>query len=295
MSRIPFLSSPVTGLLLVGLATSMAGCAPASAPQEAASPSVGAPVATATPTPSAAASSPATPSASGSASAAHEFAYEGAHGPAHWGSLNPAWETCATGTKQSPVDLVRQKAEDLPSLSLDYAGGQMVLENTGHALQATVAQPQTLVRGGQQYKLVQFHLHTPSEHLVGSKPADGELHLVHSDAKGRLLVLGVLVTSGKSSPQAWSWLSGQLPEAPGVTRPGGQVDLRAMLPSDLAHSAYEGSLTTPPCTEGVQWVLLDEPVTLAAKDIERLEKLTGENARPVQPLNGRELEQDETP
>lgn len=246
--------------------------------------------------PSAAPSASANATANGHASAAKHFTYEGAEGPERWGDLDASWGVCKTGRSQSPIDLTGAKGADLPNLQPAYGSSTWTLVNTGHGLQAVPAEGSTLSLAGATWSLKQFHLHTPSEHLVDNKAAAGELHLVHAGPDGRLLVVGVLLTQGTADNPAWSWLSGTLPTEPGAKGSAASALSPAiLLPSSLAHETYLGSLTTPPCTEGVTWVVLEKPVALSASQLARVGAMSGDNARPVQPLNGRTLQEDSTP
>lgn len=149
-----------------------------------------------------------------------------------------------------------------------------------------------LTLDSRNHELAQIHHHTPSEHTVDGEHADAELHLVHKDATGRLAVLGVLVKEGAANPQLQQALDA-MPDQHGATAsPGTTFDPAALLPADRTTYRYSGSLTTPPCTEGVAWTVFTTPITASAAQIEALENLSGENNRPVQDRGDRTLRRD---
>jgi carbonic anhydrase len=216
------------------------------------------------------------------------FAYRGEEGPARWGSLSPAWAACATGKQQSPIDLASPKLVSLPPLTVDESATTFTLENNGHTVQARPARPGTVTVGGVSYALEQFHAHHPSEHTVSGERFPLELHLVHKDPAGKALVLGILVREGPSNEALeplWSKLPGS-----GVATVG-EVSLAGVIPSDRRYQTYRGSLTTPPCTEGLTWVVLREAITMSSAQIDAFARLFPDNSRPVQPLGDRTLEE----
>lgn len=236
------------------------------------------------------------PSASGPSTLAHheapDYGYAGDTGPERWGELSDQWRACSTGRQQSPVDLAGGVAKNLADPSPRYGRQPITLRNTGHSIQVDLPQGSSLDHAGTTWQLRQFHLHTPSEHVVDGRAADAEVHFVHQSPQGRLLVLGVLAQQGPSASPGWSWLPTQLPKAHQSASTLPPQDLAAMLPDSLQHRAYGGSLTTPPCTEGVTWLVADAPIRLTSQQLNALREAAGPNARPVQPLNGRELLHD---
>lgn len=246
------------------------------------------------------ASGTASAGAAGSTSTAHaeedtaHWGYEGSTGPTAWASLDPANAACGTGRAQSPIDLTGETARDLPDLAPAYVSFPLTVWNNGHTVQVPAAAGSRLVVGDRTSALVQLHLHTPSEHLVDGAPAQGELHLVHKDAEGRLSVVGVLLTEGSADNAAFAPLVDNLPSDEGEPAPvsGATLDPSALLPASLGYRTYAGSLTTPPCTEGVTWYVLDTPVQLSEEQLEQLREVMGANARPVQPIHDRALVED---
>jgi carbonic anhydrase len=219
---------------------------------------------------------------------APHWAYKGHHAaPAHWATLDPAFETCAKGTRQSPVDIRQTVKADLPPLEFHYGIAAPVIVNNGHTIQVNLPPANTLKTGGQTYELLQFHFHTPSEETVAGRHAAMVAHFVHRNAAGELGVVGVLMEPGKKN-SAFDGIFAHLPR-PGekITVDDMTIDLAALLPANKGYYAYEGSLTTPPCSQGVNWMVLKNPITLGSDQIKAFRRLFNANARPVQPLNGR--------
>lgn len=226
-----------------------------------------------------------------------KWGYEGAGGPEKWGELDLSFGKCGTGERQSPIDLKNVEKKDLVNLQFNYGSGKLRLINNGHSQQATVAEGSTMTADGVEYELQQYHFHTPSEHTIDGKPADGEIHFVHKDDEGNLAVVGALIKEGKTHEAAYRPIIDNLIEETGVERNVDEttVHLEDLLPKQSGYTAYDGSLTTPPCSEEVKWFVLDAPVELSSAQIEKLRKYMGENARPAQDLNGREVVEDSTP
>jgi carbonic anhydrase len=239
---------------------------------------------------------PASPGMSASApgQAPAEWSYgEGAEGPAQWSRLDSSYAACSTGTEQSPIEITSGSAEDSGAepVSINYAPGAARMVDTGHTVQAT---PETAAGeaantvdfAGEEFRLAQLHFHAEAEHAIDGKSEPVEFHFVHSNADGELLVLAVLATQGAENA-VWA----DFIDAAGVSpaAEAGSMRWDSLLPEDTANFQYEGSLTTPPCTEGVQWVVLKTPVTLSPGQIGRLEAAYADNNRPLQPLDGREV------
>lgn len=217
------------------------------------------------------------------------FGYSGQNGPEHWASLNPEWSACGTGKSQSPVDIAVAVDEDLPELSFNYQEGSKDFVNNGHAVQVNYADGSTLRIGeGSTFELRQLHFHAPSEHRREGQNLPAEIHLVHANAEGRLVVVALLVEEKYAANPAIATLWSQLPGLEGVSNAIPGVNAADLLPSDRSYFAYSGSLTTPPCTEGVQWIVMKQPVSLSMNQLAALECAIGlANNRPVQALNGR--------
>jgi carbonic anhydrase len=221
-------------------------------------------------------------------SSAPHWEYTGHHGAAHWADLNPAFEACAKGKSQSPIDIRDAKPAQLPALAFTYGKVPPSIVNNGHTIQVNVPAGQVLRIGDQAYDLVQFHFHTPSEERINGKPTAMVAHFVHRNAAGKLAVVAAMIQPGKANTGFESILS-HLPARPGetLTVEGLEVDLASLLPAERRYYDFEGSLTTPPCSESVHWMVLTQPVTVSADAIKRFRRVYSANARPIQPLNGR--------
>tara|TARA_R110002051_G_scaffold32974_2_gene74421 strand:- start:3843 stop:4562 length:720 start_codon:yes stop_codon:yes gene_type:complete len=209
--------------------------------------------------------------------------------PAHWTYTEQAgWGgECPVGAAQSPVALVSTAGADLPDLTVTYGAGPGTFLNNGHTLQFTPDVAGRTLIGSDGYALVQFHFHAPSEHTLDGKTYPAEIHFVNRGADGALAVVGVFLTEGAANP-ALAALLAALPTQTGdegVTRP--TVDPALLLPADRHYFAYVGSLTTPPCTEGVRWNVLSTPVEASAQQIAALAAALGISNRVVQPVNER--------
>jgi carbonic anhydrase len=216
--------------------------------------------------------------------------YGGAENPTQWGSLSKDFALCESGRDQSPIN-IKNTVESTPSkISFDYKTSPLVVVNNGHTIQVNYAEGSTVTIDGEKYALVQFHFHTPSEHEINDKATAMELHLVHRNEAGKLAVVGVMLTKGKANPlieEVWK----NIP-ATGKTNTVSDITINAakLLPSSKAYYSYAGSLTTPPCSEGVKWNVFVEPMTISEEQIEAFEKLYQVDARPIQPINGRSVQ-----
>ncbi|SQG64571.1 Carbonic anhydrase precursor [Corynebacterium renale] len=220
------------------------------------------------------------------------YTAEGA--PEHWGELSEEYATCGTGTEQSPIDLTGATPEDLDDLTFAYtpSGGEVL--NNGHTLQFTPATSQKVTLAGEELELVQLHMHTPSEHHIDGKQLPGEIHLVHKNADGDLTVLGIMLADGAANDLVQYLLDNAPAQADATTDVTEELDIAALLPAKQEYITYAGSLTTPPCTENVRWIVMTQPVEASAEQLAAFEKLIGANARPVQEHGDRELTLDAT-
>lgn len=225
---------------------------------------------------------------------AGEWSYEGAEGPQHWGDLEPDYALCKVGHRQSPIDVRDAKKSELPPLQFDYRPSPLKIINNGHTIQINYAAGSTITVSDKRYELRQFHFHHPSEEHINGKPYDMVIHLVHADREGHLAVVAVLLKQGSPNPvmqKLWE----NLPQAAGKEQapPGVEVNAAALLPEPLGYYTFEGSLTTPPCSEGVTWYVLKTPSQASSEQIEVFAKLYPHNARPIQPLFGRVIAESE--
>jgi carbonic anhydrase len=216
--------------------------------------------------------------------------YSNESGPARWGELEPAFALCATGVNQSPIDLGATIESELPPLEIAYGRAGTEILNNGHTIQVNVEPGNILTVDGKKFTLKQFHFHSPSEHTVMDKPYALEAHFVHSDDDGHIAVIGILFREGEANPEV-AKLWGAMPTKPGPARALPEpVDPSALLPSKRDYFRYNGSLTTPPCTEGVRWFVMKEPLTVSkAQVFHFLSTMHGFNNRPVQPVNARPI------
>jgi carbonic anhydrase len=216
-----------------------------------------------------------------------KYGYSGDVAPEKWGKLSPEYAACSTGTSQAPLDIVTAKTVKEASsqpLKPNYVPGPAEVTNTGTGIQVNLKGD--LKIGSSDYKLLQFHFHAPGEEAINGVHYPLNAHLVHANSAGSLKVIGVNFKVG--APNAflesfWSKLPAKKDGSVKVSLPS----LAGLLPKSLGYYTYSGSLTTPPCTEGVQFFILKEPVTISAKQLATFVKLYPINARPVQPLNGR--------
>jgi carbonic anhydrase len=217
----------------------------------------------------------------------HHWSYEGATGPDKWSGLDAADAPCSAGDQQSPIDITGAISARQPPLKLSWSKRPDTIINNGHTVQLNFAGGNTLRVGDRSYGLTQFHFHHPSEHLVDGKGFAMEAHFVHAAEDGGLAVLGVFVVSGKTNA-VFSKIVSTMPEeeGPPVTADPA-IDPNRLLPEQQTFYHYEGSLTTPPCTQTVDWLVLTHPIEVAKADIARFAKLYPMNARPVQKLDRR--------
>jgi carbonic anhydrase len=219
--------------------------------------------------------------ASGDVSA-QTFGYFGAAGPTLWSELNPGWSACGAGKSQSPVDFRSPHPLQSSKLSIEYGHTTGEIFNNGHTIEVETEGRNTLTLGGVVYQLVQFHFHAASEHRVEGRGFDMELHLVHASAGGSNAVIGVFLERGSNSGSLAPILRA-LPDDMNTKHPlDAPFDPRNFLPKSDTHFRYVGSLTTPPCTEGVQWIVMTEPVIVSDDDMARFNERIHFNARPVQ-------------
>lgn len=221
---------------------------------------------------------------SGFAAEGTHWSYEGETGPEHWGDLGGDSAACSVGSQQSPLDIVGAVKAELPPITIDWKNGGGEIVNTGHTIQVNMPAGSKLSRGDKTYELLQFHFHAPSEHLVDGKTFPMEVHFVHKNESG-LGVLGVFFTPGAANA-TFAGLAAAFP-AKGGEKATADVDPNGMLPKTLDYWTYEGSLTTPPCSEIVDWMVAMEPIEVAASDIEKFTALYSMNARPALAPNRR--------
>ncbi len=228
--------------------------------------------------------------AAGGHGGAPHWGYEGESAPEHWGDLSPDFKMCKLGMEQSPIDLKGSiKAQIADALTLDYraVGGKIV--NNGHTIQVNVEPGCACIIDGTRYDLIQYHFHHPSEHLVDGKPHEMEAHYVHKTADGNIAVIGVFIRPGAENA-ALAPMYSAMPKTEGPDQAFAKLDPSAAFPANRrSYYRYRGSLTTPPCLEGLVWTVFGEPIEASKEQIQAFATLFPINARPVQPKNRRYL------
>lgn len=224
------------------------------------------------------------------------WGYAGEGAPEHWSELGEANRLCQIGTRQSPIDIRDGIKVDLEPIQFDYRPGSFSVIDNGHTIQVNLAPGNSLTVTGRRYELVQFHFHRPSEERINGRQFEMVAHLVHKDAGGRLAVVAVMIERGpddKPQPvvqQIWGNLPLEKGEAQAAQAP---LDVTGLLPTERGYFTYMGSLTTPPCSEGVLWMVLRQPIQLTAQQIGVFAKLYPMNARPIQPAGGRLIKESQ--
>jgi carbonic anhydrase len=244
------------------------------------------------------------PGGAGSAAAAHggptsaahgslHWGYEGVAGPAAWGGLKPEFNLCASGQRQSPIDIRGGLGVDLEPVRFEYQPSRYSVVDNGHTVQVNVQGSNAIEIGTRRFELMQFHFHRPSEERIDGRQFEMSLHLVHKDAQGRLAVVGVLLDRGPAHPavqQVWN----NLPLEKGEEAPArALLNPLDLLPADRRYYTYMGSLTTPPCSEGVLWVVMRTPLAVTAEQIGIFARIYPMNARPPQAAAGRRILQSD--
>jgi carbonic anhydrase len=224
--------------------------------------------------------------------------YEGATGAKHWSELDPDYAVCNVGKEQSPIDIQKAEKAELPAIRFVDKGAPLkYLINNGHTIRVNYHTPGSgdfLIVGEKRYELTQFHFHRPSEEYIHGQSFDMTLHLMYQASDGKVAGVAVLLKSGSANAtiqQIWDHMplaEGKEEEIPGV-----EINPAGLLPRDTAYYSYMGSLTAPPCTEGVTWYVLKTPVDISAEEIKAFAKLYPHDVRPIQPLNGRVVKESE--
>jgi len=215
------------------------------------------------------------------------WGYAGEVSPERWAELNPDYRQCAIGTRQSPIDIREGIRVDLEKIQFDYQPSAFSVLDNGHTIQVNVAPGNALQVMGRRFELLQFHFHRPSEERINGRQFDMVAHLVHKDPEGRLAVVAVLLERGQDQALIQTiWNNLPLEKGEALPAPG-QLDLSQLLPEDRSYYTYMGSLTTPPCSEGVLWMVMRKPVQVSPNQIAIFSRLYPMNARPVQASSGR--------
>lgn len=218
------------------------------------------------------------------------WSYEGEGGPAQWGKLKPDFATCASGQRQSPIHIEDSETLKGPAEAIEfrYAPSKGTVTNNGHTVEVRIYGDNSLTVRGTTYQLVQFHFHHPAEERINGQSYPMSAHFVHRNELGQLAVLTVLLEPGEANPLIQKvWTHMPLDVNDSVRLPPDLIHVGEILPRDQRYYQYMGSLTTPPCTEGVLWLILKQPVSISREQLRLFGQLYANNARPVQPRHDR--------
>lgn len=226
-----------------------------------------------------------------------KWSYEGPDGAEHWGDLDAAYAACKLGKEQSPIDIREAKKTELSALRFEYKNGPLKIVNNGYTAVRVNYAPGNgnfLIMGEQRYELTQFHFHHPSEEYVQGKASDMAIHFMFQASDRKVAGVAVLLKAGRANAiveELWKYM----PKTPGkeMEIAGVEINPKGLLPHDTAYYTYMGSLTAPPCTEGVTWFVLKNPVEISAEEITAFAELYPHDVRPVQPLNGRVVKESQ--
>jgi carbonic anhydrase len=233
--------------------------------------------------------------------------YEGTRGANHWSELDPAYASCNAGREQSPIDIEASEKAALPALRFESRNGPLeYLVNNGYTIRVNYHDPagtgNLLIVGDKTYQLTQFHFHRPSEERIHGKAYDMVAHLMYRSSDGMVVGVAVLLKAGKPNEtiqRIWEHMptseSKVLPDFSHQeeTIPGVEINPAGLLPKDVSYYTYIGSVTAPPCTEGVQWFVLKTPFDISPEQINAFARLYPHDARPIQPLNGRVVKESQ--
>jgi carbonic anhydrase len=221
------------------------------------------------------------------------WAYQGDGGPQAWSQMKPEFSLCGNGQRQSPIDIRGGLAVELEPVRFDYQPSRFAVVDNGHTVQVNLQPGNAIEVGGKRFELVQFHFHRPSEERIDGKQFEMSLHLVHKSEQGHLAVVALLIDKGARQTvlqKVWNNLPLEKNQEAAARAP---LELLDLLPDDRRYFTYMGSLTTPPCSEGVQWIVMRQPVMAAPEQIELFSRLYPMNARPLQSASGRRIMQSQ--
>jgi carbonic anhydrase len=216
-----------------------------------------------------------------------EWSYQGYRGPDFWGDIGAANLTCKSGNQQSPIAIASSLKADLPSIDFNWRRRCEAIVNTGRTAEVHAGEGSSVTVGSDKYKLVGFHFHRPSEHMIGGRRFAMEAHFVHRAASGAMAIVAVMMRVGRPN-SVFHAVVAATPKAAGASAPAeAAIDPNGLLPARRGYHSYAGSLTTPPCSETVAWMVLADPIEVATADIGAFAKLFPINARPLQKINRR--------
>lgn len=219
------------------------------------------------------------------------WSYEGETGPQAWAKLAPEYAKCGNGQRQSPIDIRDGMRLELDPVAFEYRPSGFRVVDNGHTIQANVNGWNAIRVMGRRYRLEQFHFHRPSEEMIDGKQFEMVVHLVHKDTEGRLAVVAVLVEVGARQPVIQAVLNNLPLERGDEIAATSNLDLAQLLPGDRRYFTYMGSLTTPPCTEDVLWIVMKQPVQATAEQLDLFARMYPMNARPIQSSSGRTIKE----
>ncbi|AFY94895.1 carbonic anhydrase [Chamaesiphon minutus] len=219
-----------------------------------------------------------------------QWGYEGDLNPDAWGKISRDFATCDLGKYQSPIDIQGAVTGQPVQIAFNYKSSPLSVVNNGHSIQVNYNSGSTISIDGEEYQLLQFHFHTPSEHKIAGKAAAMEVHFVHRNAAGKLAVVGVMMNEGRENSivsKVWQAIPpiGQTNKIDNIT-----IDAAKLLPNSKSYYSYIGSLTTPPCSEGVNWTILTTPITISSSQLQEFKKFYPIDARPIHSTNARKIE-----
>jgi carbonic anhydrase len=220
------------------------------------------------------------------------WSYEGEGSPANWAKLRPDYAVCSAGRRQSPIDIREGIRVDLEPIAVDYKRSQFRVVDNGHTIQVNVGEGSTIAVMGRTYRLVQFHFHRPAEEHVNGKTFDMGIHFLHQNEEGKLAMIAVLLEKGSEHPLIQTLWNNMPLEVDQDVAPSVAIDLNTLLPENRAYYTYMGSLTTPPCTEDVLWMVFKQPMQLSAEQVAIFSRLYRNNARSIQPSNNRLIKEN---
>ncbi len=217
------------------------------------------------------------------------WAYEGPGAPEHWGTLSNKYIDCKVSGMQSPINIVEAEEADLPPLALNYKAVPLRIVDTGYSILVDYDAGEMQV-GDEVFKVVQFHFHTPGEHAINGQGGPLEMHIIHHKEDGSLGVLGIIMHEGKHNDEMQKIVS-HLPHKlqEGLEYKKVKIDAKKLLPASKRYYSFTGSLTIPPCAEGVKWHLLHDPVEISKEQIDAISNFYT-NSRPLQDVNGRSIQ-----
>ncbi|HEU4852183.1 MAG TPA: carbonic anhydrase family protein [Telluria sp.] len=219
------------------------------------------------------------------------WSYEGELGPANWSKINVDWAACSNGKRQSPIDIRNGLKVELEAVTVDYKPSTFSVVDNGHTIETGIAAGNFISVGNRVYELVQFHFHRPSEERIDGKGYEMVVHLVHRDPEGQLAVVAVLLERGAALRPLQTVLNNLPLEKGDVVEPSVVIDPAELLPRTREYYTFMGSLTTPPCSEGVLWVVMKQPMQASPAQMALFARMYPLNARPIQASGGRMIKE----